>query len=173
MPLIFLIVGSALLILDRTIKRATALIYKERLQYFIYYYRPHFHRRHFFGIIIVVIFFSILFNYLIFQKIDLLSPLLILPLIVLLSYTMIFLVTVFDSVVLKKGDIAFDFSMLERDFIQQFSLALFHPVIFLAYFLKNFFLIFTYPSQGIFLFKSLAGLIGCIFLIVGMSLYLL
>lgn len=173
MPLIFMLVGSALLILDRAIKRNTALIMKERLTYFVFYYRPHFHRRQFFGIILLVILFSTFLDYLIFRKIDLLSHILLLPLMVLLMYCLIFLLAIFDYLVLKKADITFNFFMLEREFIQLFSLALFFPLIFFAYLLKTLLLLFLYPAQGIFLFQSFAGLTGCICFSIGLVWYFL
>jgi len=173
MPLIFLIVGLALLILDKAIKRNTALIMKERLTYFIYYYRPHFQRRQFFVLIFLSIVGSTVLDYLIFPKIDLLSHIFLLPAMLSLIYGMIFLLATFDYWVLKKGEIAFNFFIFEREFIQIFSLAIFFPLIFFAYLLNTLLMMFLYPAQGMFLFHSLAGLTGSICFIVGLIGYLI
>jgi hypothetical protein len=173
MPLIFIIVGLALLILDRTIKKNTVLIMKERLTYFIYYYRPHFQRRQFLVLILLVIVGSTVLDYLIFPKIDLLSHILLLPLMLILIYVMLFTLAMFDYWVLKKGAIAFNFFIFEREFIQIFSLAIFFPMIFFAYLVNTLLMMFLYPAQGMFLFHSLAGLTGSICFIVGLIGYLI
>ena len=173
MPLFFLIIGLAFLILDRTIKRNTALIMNERLTYFIYYYRPHFRRGQFFAVLLVVLVLSTLLDYLIFPKIDLMSHIFLLPLMVSLMYGMIFLLVMFDSWVLKKGDMSFNFFVFEREFIQVFSLAIFFPLIFIAYLVNILLMLFLYQAQGLFLFNSFAGLAGSICFIVGLMGYFL
>jgi hypothetical protein len=173
MPLIFLIIGLVLLVLDRTIKKNTVLITKEKLTYFIYYFRPHLRRRQFFAVIVLVIVFSMLLDYFIFQNIDMVSHILLLPLLVVIIYGMLFLLAFYDCWLLEKGAIGFNFFMFEREFIQIFSLALFFPIIVLAYVWKTFLLMFLYPSQGMLVFTSFAGLAGSICVILGLIGYLL
>ena len=144
---------------------------KERLTYFIYYYRPHVQRRQFFVLLLSVIVGSTGLDYLIFPKIHLLSHIFLLPLMVILIYVMLFTLAVFDYWVLKKGDVAFNFFMFEREFIQVFSLAIFFPLIFIAYLVNTVLMLFQYPAQGIVLFQSFAGLTGSICFIVGLIGY--
>jgi hypothetical protein len=162
-----------LLGLDRVIDRATALIFQERLNYYIFYFRPIFHRKQFFYLIFLTILISIFITYLIFHTVHILSHIVIFLLLIVLIYGMIFLLTLFDSLVLKDIDRSFHFHLLEKDFIQIFSLGMFFPLIYVAYILKILLVIFRYPSQGIYVFKSFAGLTGFLFLSVGIIKLLL
>lgn len=162
MPLFFLIVGVALLGLDRAIDRNTVVKYQHTLDYYIYYYRPIFQRIHFFVIIIAVMAFSILVNYLIFGEVNIISQILILPLIIFIIYCLIMLILIFDYLVLREKEFLYFFYIMERDFIQTFSLAFFFPFIYLALILKILLNIFIYPSRKIFIFNSFAGLLGFI-----------
>jgi hypothetical protein len=170
MPLVLFIIGVALLGLDRALDRTAALKYQHQLDYYTYYYRPLFQRRQFFGLIFLIILFSLFLNYVIFGKVSIISNILILPLLVVLIYVLIVLLTVFDYLIRQEPDMRLNFSILERDFIQLFTLALFFPFIAVAYLLKLFLTLFTVPSRKIFLFNSFAGLLG-IFLL-GVSLVL-
>jgi len=172
MSVIFLLVGSALLIADRVLKKSTALIMKEQLTYFIYYFRPSVQRRQFFGIIFLVTVFSTAFDYLIFPEIDLWSHLLLPLVLVLGMYLLIFLLAVFDRFAAGRGSVDFNFFLFERDFIQQFSLAVFLPLFCLAYVLKAVLLMFLYPPQGLRLFKSFGGLAGGLWVAVGLIMFI-
>jgi hypothetical protein len=171
MPLFLLITGIVLQILDRLADKSKILVIKEILSYFANYYQPFLRRRHFFGILFLVGILSVVFNYLIVKKIDFYNNFLILLLLFTVPYFLILLVAIFDYFFLKKIDIRLNFLMLERELIQQFSLALFHPIIILAHVLRAFLLIFVYPPNGILFFNSLSGLIGFIFMIAGAIIY--
>lgn len=69
---VFLGVGVTLLVLDRVISGAGAIRFQERLNYYIYYYRPMFQRRQFFVLIGLAICVSILINHLIFGEVHIL-----------------------------------------------------------------------------------------------------
>lgn len=170
MPLVLCIIGVVLLGLDRVLNRAGALKCQHQLDYYIYYYRPLFQRRQFFGLIFLIILFSLLLNYLIFGKVSIISNIFILPLLVVLIYVFILLLTVFDYLVSQEPDMRLNFSILERDFIQIFTLALFFPFIAVAYLLKLLLTLFTVPSRKIFLFNSCAGLLGVMLVGVGLVL---
>lgn len=156
-----------LLLLDRVIDGDRAIRFQESLNYYIYYYRPMFQRQQFFLLIGLAVCVSILINYLIFHEVHILFHLVIFLLLLFLIYGMIFLLTLFDSLVLKEGDTSFHFYSLEKDFIQLFSLALFFPFIYLAFLVNGMLYLFRYPSQGIYFLKSFAGLVGLISFSVG------
>jgi hypothetical protein len=173
MSYLFLGVGLALLVLDRVIHGATAIRFQERLNYYIFYYRPMFQRRQFFGLIFLAVCVSILVNYVIFHKLNILSNLILFLFLLVLIYGLLFLLTLFDSLVLKDIDRNFHFYSLEKDFIQIFSLALFFPFLYLGYGLKLVLYLFRYPAQGFYCFRSFAGLAGLLCLILGFTvLYL-
>jgi len=165
---VFLGVGLALLGLDRIISGAAAIRMQERLNYYIYYYRPLFQRRQFFLLIGLAICVSIVTNYLIFDEVHILIHLVLFFVLLGLSYVMIFLLTLYDSLVLKDIDLHFHFYSLEKDFIQIFSSALFFPFLYLAYGLKVMLYLFRYPSQGIYVFRSFVGLAGAVCLSLGL-----
>ena len=167
MPWFCLIIGLVLLGLDRVIDRGTALIIQERLNYYIYFYRPMFQRKQFFCLIFLGIIISIFINYLCFGKVNILHHIVIFLLLIILIYGMLFSLTLFDSLILKDIDRRFQFDLLEKDFIQIFSLGLFFPLIYVVFVLKYVLVIFMYPSKGIYVFKSLAGLTGFLFFGVG------
>ena len=159
---VFLGVGVALLVLDRIISGAAAIRFQERLNYYIYYYRPMFQRRQFFVLIGLAICVSILINYLIFGEVHILIHLFLFLGLLGLIYVMIFILTLYDSLVLKGIDPRWHFYSLENDFIQMFSLALFFPFLYLGYGLKVVLYLFRYPSQGVYVFRSFAGLTGAL-----------
>jgi hypothetical protein len=86
---------------------------------------------------------------------------------------MIWLLTLFDYLVLKDIDRRLHFYQLENDFIQIFSLGIFFPFIYVAFVLRFFLEIFKYPSQGIYVFKSFAGLTGLLALSIGLIMFFL
>lgn len=165
---VFLSVGVALLVLDRVIHGATAIRFQERLYYYIFYYRPRFRRQQFFGLICLAICVSILINYLLFFEVHILIHLVLFLGLIGLIYILIFLITLFDSLVLKGVDPLFHFYSLESDFIQIFSLGLFFPLLYLSYGLMISLYLFRYPSEGIYLFNSFAGPIGLLFVSLGL-----
>lgn len=160
MPVFLLIVGVVLLGLDRVIDRAAAIEYQHELEYYVYYYRPLVQRKQFFVIIFLAMCFAAFVNYLIFGKVNIVSLIFILSLIILLIYLLFFLVLVFDYFVLKENTFWFKFFLMERDFIQIFTLALFFPLISLAFLLSIFLVLFMYPSQKLVICNSFAGLLG-------------
>ncbi|MEJ2093305.1 MAG: hypothetical protein P8X65_14070 [Syntrophobacterales bacterium] len=162
MTWVLLSVGVALLLLDRVIHKDRAVRFQERLNYYIYYYRPMFNRKQFFVLIGLAVCVSAVINYLIFHKFNLFSQLIIFLLLLGLIYGMLFLLTLFDSLVLKDIDIRFHFYSMEKDVIQIFSLALFFPFIYVAFLVGGVLYLFRYPPQGIYIFKSFAGLAGLI-----------
>lgn len=161
----------ALLVLDRVIDRATALIFQERVDYYVFYYRPMFQRKQFFWLIFLAILVSIFINYLIFHTVNILKHVVIFLLLIVIIYVMILLLTLFDSLVLKDIDRRLHFYQLENDFIQVFSLGIFFPFIYVAFILKYLLEIFKYPSQGIYVFKSFGGLTGLLSLSIGLIMY--
>ena len=165
--------GVALLVLDRIISGAGALRYQERLNYYIYYYRPRFQRRQFFWLIGLAVCVSSLVNYLIFFEFHILIHLILFLGLLGLIYLMIFLFTLYDSLVLKGIDWRVHFYSLENDFMQIFSLALFFPFLYLGYGLKVMLYLFRYPSQGIYVFRSFAGLAGAVCLGLGLIMVFL
>jgi len=165
---VFLGVGAALLALDRIISGAAVIRFQERLNYYIYYYRPRFQRRQFFVLIGLAICVSILVNYLIFFEVRILVHLVLFLGLLALIYVMIFMLTLYDSLVLKDIDWHWHFYSLENDFIQTFSLALFFPFLYLGYGLKVMLYLFRYPSQGMYVFRSFAGLAGLLSLGTGL-----
>lgn len=170
---VFLGIGVAFLILDRVIYGATAIRCQERLNYYIFYYRPRFQRRQFFLLICLAVCVSILINYLIFQEIHILNHLVLFLLLLGLIYGLLLLLTLFDSYVLKNINPYIHFYFLENDFIQIFSLGLFFPFLYLGYGFNLVLYLFRYPSQGIYVFKSFAGPAGLVFLFIGLiMLYL-
>ena len=173
MPVFLLIVGVVLLGLDRVIDRAAAIKYQHELEYYVYYYRPLVQRKQFLVIILLAMCFAAFVNYLIFGKVNIVSQIFILSLIILLIYLLIFLVLVFDYLVLKENTFWFKFFLMERDFIQIFTLALFFPLIGLAYLLSIFLVLFMYPSRKFFVFNSFAGLLGCIAVTVSLIMFIL
>lgn len=173
MWVIFLLAGSALLISDRVLERNAVMRLKERLTYFVYYYRPYMQRRQFFGLILLVMGLSALLDYLIAARLDVAGHLLILPALVLGAYLLVFLLAVFDRFALGKGSVALNFFLLEQELRQHLSLALLIPLFCLAYGLKIFSLLFLYPSEGLFPVRSLAGLAGAVCVGVGLAGYFL
>lgn len=146
---------------------------KERLTYFVYYYRPYVQRRQFAGLLLSVMGLSALVDYLIAGRLDVAGHLLILPALVLGTYLSVLLLAVFDRLVLGKGSVALNFFPLEQELRQQLSLALLIPLFCLALVGKTFLLLFLYPSQGFFPFNSLAGLAGAACVGVGVIGYFL
>lgn len=140
---------------------------KERLTYFVYYYRPYVQRRQFAGLLLSVMGLSALADYLIAGRLDVAGHLLILPALVLGTYLLLFLLAVFDRFALGKGTVTLNFFLFEQGLLQQLSLALLIPLFCLALVVKTFFLLFLYPSQGLFPFRSLAGLAGAVCVGVG------
>ncbi len=102
------------MILDRKVDRSRALIMKEKLTYFIYYFRPHFDRKKFFALLLAVIAASTLVNYLFFGRTDWASHVLLLVLLVSLAYGMILLLALYDGWVLKKGSVGLYFFLFEQ-----------------------------------------------------------
>jgi hypothetical protein len=162
MTWVLLSAGVALLLLDRVIHADRAVRLQERLSYYIYYYRPMFNRRQFFILIGLAVCVSVVINYLLFHEIHLLTQLILFLLLLGLTYGMLFLLTLFDSLVLKDIDIRFHFYSMEKDVIQIFCLALFFPFISMAFLVEGVLYLFRYPPQGIYIFKSFAGLAGLI-----------
>ena len=167
MTRVLLIVGVAFLLLDRVIHKDRAVRLQERLSYYIYYYRPIFNRRQFFLLIGLAICVSVVINYLIFQKIHLLTQLILFLLLLGLIYGMLVLLTLYDSLVLKDIDTRLHFYSMEKDVIQVFCLALFFPFIYVVFLMKSALYLFRYPAQGVYVFKSFAGLAGLISLSLG------
>ena len=167
MTWVLLSVGVALLWLDRVIHEDRAVRLQERLNYYIYYYRPMFNRQQFILLIGLAVCVSVVINYLIFHKIHLLTQLILFLLLLSLIYGMLFLLTLFDSLVLKDIDTRLHFYSMEKDVIQVFCLALFFPFIYVAFLVKGVLYLFRYPSQGVYVFKSFAGLTGLICLSLG------
>jgi len=165
--------GVGLLLLDRGIHGDRAVRWQERLNYYIYYYRPMFNRQQFFLLVGLAICVSVAINYFIFGKIYILRQLLLFLLLLGLIYGMLFLLTLFDSLVLKDIDSRFHFYSMEKDVIQIFCLALFFPFIFVAFLVNGVLYLFRYPPRGIYVFNSYAGLVGLICIGIGLiKLYL-
>jgi hypothetical protein len=80
---------------------------------------------------------------------------------------MLVLLTLYDSLVLKDIDTRLHFYSMEKDVIQVFCLALFFPFIYVAFLVKSALYLFRYPAQGVYVFKSFAGLAGLISLSLG------
>ena len=170
---VLLSLGVALLLLDRIIPEDRAARFQDRLNYYIYYYRPMFNRQQFFVLIGLAVCISVVINYLIFNKIYILSQFILFLLLLGLIYGMLFLLTLFDSLVLKDIDTRLHFYSMEKDVIQIFCLALFFPFIFVAFLVKGVLSLFRYPPQGIYVFKSFAGPVGLICFGIGLiKLYL-
>jgi hypothetical protein len=167
MTWVFLGVGVALLLLDRVIHGEKAVRMQERLSYYIYYYRPMFNRTQFFLLLGMAAGVSAGVNYLIFHEFHFLRHLVLFFVLICLIYSLLFLLTLFDYLVLKDIDIRFHFYSLEKDFRQVFSLALFFPFIYMAFLVEGVLYLFRYPSQGIYVFKSFAGPAGLISLSIG------
>jgi hypothetical protein len=170
---VFLGVGVALLVLDRVIYGATVIRIQEWLTYYIYYYRPMFQRKQFFLLVGLAICVCILINYLIFFEVNIWLYVLLFLALLGLIYVMLVLLTLYDSLVLKDIDLRFHFYSLENDFRQIFTLALFFPFIYLAYLLKAALYLFRYPAQGIYGFRSFAGLAGSLCLGLGLIMLFL
>jgi len=166
-------VGVVLLVLDRLIYGTTAIRIQERLNYYIFYYRPMFRRHQFFVLVGLAVCVSILVNYVIFGEANILSHLVLFLLLLALIYVLLFLMTLFDSLVLRDIDLHFHFYSLEKDFIQLFSLGIFFPLIYLAYIVEVALNLFRYPSRGFYCFKSFAGLAGLLSLGTGLIMLFL
>ena len=167
MTWVLLSVGVALLWLDRVIHEDRAVRLQERLNYYIYYYRPMFNRQQFILLIGLAVCVSVVINYLIFNKIYILSQFILFLLLLGLIYGMLVLLTLYDSLVLKDIDTRLHFYSMEKDVIQVFCLALFFPFIYVAFLVKSALYLFRYPAQGVYVFKSFAGLAGLISLSLG------
>ena len=167
MTSVFLAVGLGLLILDQLLQGDRVCRWQATLTYYIYYFRPMFHRNQFFLIICLALGFSILINYLILPDVHILSHIAIFLLLPVLIYGMIFLLTLYDALLVPGIDLKFHFYSLEKDFIQLFCLGLFFPFIYLAFVVNGMLYLFRYPSQGIYFLKSFAGLVGLISFSVG------
>lgn len=166
-------VGVTLVLLDRVIHGERAVRLQERLNYYIHYYRPMFNRQQFFLLIGLAVCVSVVINYLIFHKVHILRQLTLFLLLIGLIYGMLFLLTLFDSLVLKDIDIRFHFYSMEKDVIQIFCLGLFFPFIYVGFLVQGVLYLFRYPPQGIYIFKSFAGLAGLICFGIGLfKLYL-
>jgi len=162
MTWVLLSAGVVLLLLDRVIHGERAVRFQDRLNYYIHYYRPMFNRQQFFLLSGLAVCVSVGINYLLFHKVDLLEQLILFLLLLGLIYGMLFLLSLFDSLVLKDIDICFHFYSMEKDVIRVFSLALFFPFIYVAFLVKGVLYLFRYSPQGIYIFKSYAGLAGLI-----------
>jgi hypothetical protein len=114
-----------------------------------------------------------LINYVIFYEVQIFNHLILFLLLLGLIYGMLFLLTLFDSLVLKDIDRRFHFYCLEKEVIYIISLGLFFPFLYLAYVLKIVLYLFRYPSPGIYPFKSFAGLIGLFSLSAGIIMLFL
>ena len=173
MTWVLLSAGVVLLLLDRVIPADRAIRFQDRLNYYIYYYRPMYNRQQFFLLIGLAVCVSVVINYLIFDKVNILRQLLLFLLLLGLIYGMLFLLTFYDSLILKDIDIRFHFYSMEKDVIQIFCLALFFPFIYVTFLVKGVLYLFRYSPQGIYVFKSYAGLIGLICFGIGLvKLYL-
>lgn len=173
MPLILIIVGVILQILDRLFDKAKIVDVNDRLHLFISDYQPFLKRTQFLGILLLIAILSVIFDYLINQNVDLYNYLIILAILFSGPYLLILFVALFDYIFLKKTYFSLNFLMLELEFMQQFSLALISPVFALAYLVRALLLLLIYPGKGILVFKSFSGLLGFSFTIFGALIYVI
>lgn len=173
MSIIFIIIGIIFQVLDNAFDKGRILVCQEFLNYFIGYYQPFPRRRHFWGLLLLIVGLAAIFDYIIYNNLNYYLYLLIFTVMLIGPYLLIFLVAIIDYFFLNKAHFKLNYLMLEREMMQQFSLALIHPIIILAFLLRAFLTILIYPWNGILIFKSFAGLLGFIFMITGGALYFL
>jgi len=168
----FLVVGVLLAGLDRFLDKGKLEKLVQRWDYFLHHYEPFWGRRHFVGLMVGMCTAALAGDYLLSGPRDMRLYMTILAGFLVGPPVLLGLLACGQYLLEGKGSFRINYLNLEHGFIQQFSLALCHPLFGLAYVGKNFLILFRYPLKRISYFQSLAGLAGLILTGLGIMLEL-